>query len=306
MQKTAGIIGGTAVTKQAMTAMDTSFEENPLLEVIDMHVHSGPDVRRRSVNDIELAVKGREAGLRGVVIYNHNFITHDRAYLIRQVVPGIEMFGGIALNYPVGGCNPAAVEMALKFTGNCMKYVKLPSQAAANDLAKQAKEGHTGGLMVIDHSGKVLPEVRKILSMMAKADLLLLTGHISPKEDLAVIKAAKEEGVKKMMITHAMSEITNVSMGDMKKLVGMGAIIEHCSLNYFQKQITIERYAKTIKELGAENCVISSDLGQALNPVPTEGLREFIVLLMKQGISTAEMAFMTKKNPARLLGLELF
>jgi hypothetical protein len=297
-----------AMANKGITLREASFEDNPLAGCIDFHVHAGPDNVRRSVNDIELARKAREAGMRAVVVYNHQFITHDRAYLVRQVVPGIEIFGGIALNYPVGGVNPAAVDMALKFTGGCMKFVKLPTQSAAHNLASKArragKNEDQGGLWIIDGSGNVLPEMRKILRMIAQADIAMLTGHISPKEDLAAVKAAGEEGVRKMVINHAMNETQNVPMDIMKQLVEMGAFIEHCFLNYLQKQVTIESYVEAIRELGAEHTILSSDLGQRMNPVPTEGLREFILLLMKQGITREEIELMTKHNPAQVLGLE--
>jgi len=248
--------------------------------------------------------------MRGVNLYNHHVPTHDRAYIARQVVPGIEVFGGIALNYPIGGINPAAVEMALKFSGDCMKYVKMPSQSAAHKIAHKAleegKKWDGSGLRIYDSSGKVLPEVKKILMMIAKADIAVLTGHISAEEDVALVKAAKEEGVRKIVVTHAMNATQRVPMDLMKQMVKRGAFIEHCFLNYLEKQVTTEQYVKAIKEIGADNTVLSTDLGQGMNPLPTEGLKEFILILMRQGINRAEIDLMTKKNPARLLGLETF
>ena len=287
-----------------------AIEENPLAGCIDFHLHSGPDNVPRLLNDIQVAQKAREMGMRGVNLYNHQVPTHDRAYIARQVVSGIEVFGGVALNYPIGGINPAAVEMALKFSGDCMRYVKMPSQSAAHHIAHKAhekgKKWDGSGLRIYDSSGKILPEVRKILKMIAKADIAVLTGHISPEEDVALVKAAKEEGVRKILVTHAMNATQNVPMDLMKQMVKMGAFIEHCFLNLYQKQVTIEQYAKAIKELGADHTILSTDLGQGLNPVPTEGLKEFILILMKQGINRAEIDLMTKKNPAWLLGLEPF
>ncbi len=285
-------------------------EENPLVGCIDFHLHTGPDNVPRSLNDIQTAQKAREMGMRGVNLYNHHVPTHDRAYIARQVVPEIEIFGGVALNYPIGGINPAAVEIALKFSGDCMRYVKMPSQSAAHNIAHKAHEEEKkwdgSGLRICDNSGKILPEVRKILKMIAKADIAVLTGHISPEEDMVLVKAAQEENVRKIVITHAMNVTQRVPIDLMKQMVGMGAFIEHCFLNLHQRQVTIEQYAKAIKELGADHTVLSTDLGQAVNPLPTEGLKEFILQLIKQGITQTEIDLMTKKNPARLLGLETF
>src|SRR4030042_1671913 len=137
-------------------------EKNPLVDCIDFHLHSGPDSAARSLNDIQVAQKAREMGMRGVNLYNPHVPTHDRAYIARQVVSGIEVFGGVALNYPIGGINPAAVEMALKFSGDCMRYVKMPSKSAAHNIAHKAheegKKWDGSGLRIYDSSGKILPE----------------------------------------------------------------------------------------------------------------------------------------------------
>jgi hypothetical protein len=306
--KVAGIMGGMVVASKSITTMAASFEENPLVGCIDFHIHSGPDNVSRAFNDIQVAQKAKEMGMRGVNLYNHQVPTHDRAYIARQVVPGIEIFGGVPLNYPIGGINPAAVETALKFSGDCLRYVKLPSQSAAHDLEHKAhtegKQWDGKGLRIYDSSGQILPEVTEILKMVAKADICVLTGHISPKEDIAVIKAARALGVRKMVVTHAMSAVQNVPMDIMKQCVEQGAFIEHAFLNYMGKQVTTEGYVKAIKEMGADHTVLSTDLGQGMNPIPTEGLKTFILTLMKAGISRAEIDLMTKKNPAKLLGLE--
>ena len=71
---------------------------SPAAGVIDMHVHPDPDVFGRSLTDIELAMIARRKGMRGIVIKNHVVTTADRAALVMQQVPGIEVWGGIVLN----------------------------------------------------------------------------------------------------------------------------------------------------------------------------------------------------------------
>ena len=311
LKTTAGAIGGLVLSGKAIDGLAAiPYEENPLVGCIDSHVHSGPDIARRSLNDIELARKAKEAGMRAISLFNHQTMTVDRAYIARQMVPGIEVFGGVALNYPTGGINPDNVSTALKFTGDCMRYVKLPSQSAAHDYEEKAhlagKKWDGKGLRIYDSTGKVLPDMIKILKMIAKADIAMLTGHISPDEDVAIVKAAKAEGVRKMVVTHASNATQNVPLDKMKQMADMGAYIEHIALTYYQKARTIEEFVKYIKEVGAERTIISSDLGQGNNPIMTEGLTEFYLLLMKGGVTKAEMDLMTKKNPARLLGLETF
>jgi hypothetical protein len=314
--KAAGVIGTMAVAKQAMGQMPVLIAENPLIGTIDMHVHSAPDVSSRCVHDIELAQKAKEMGMRGIVSKNHEFITNDRAYLTRQVVSGIEVFGGITLNYTVGGINPVAVDTMLKFTGGCGKIVWLPTHDAAHHKAFFAKKPDAGGIRVIDGAGNVIPELRKIMKSVAKADIVLATSHISPRESLAVVKAAKEEGVRKILITHALQSPGEMSLDDMKRCVEMGAFIEHAYLSYLMgpnahlgwmrtwRHVSMEMFAQGIKAVGADHCTLITDLGQYLNPVPADGMKEFILALKNKGITDEQINWMARKNPARLLGLE--
>ena len=58
-----------------------------------------------------------------------------------------------------------------------------------------------------------------------------------------------------------------------------------------------------IKAVGARNCVLSTDLGQAENPIHPMGFKVFIQELMAAAITTDEIDLMARKNPARLLDL---
>lgn len=120
------------------------------------------------------------------------------------------------------------------------------------------------------------------------------------------------------MITHALQDPLFMSLEDMKRCAEMGAFIEHCYLSSLmgpmspapgfrdRKQVTMEAYVQAIKGVGADRCVVSTDLGQTHNPTPVDGMREFIQQLMKRGISQGEINLMTRMNPARLLDLEPF
>ena len=49
---------------------------------------------------------------------------------------------------------------------------------------------------------------------------------------------------------------------------------------------------------------MSSDLGQYLNPIHTDGLKAFILGLREAGLDDQEIDIMCRKNPAKLLDLE--
>ena len=48
--------------------------------VIDMHVHSTPDIRERAYTDIELMEAAVRVGARAVVIKSHHGTTMNRAF----------------------------------------------------------------------------------------------------------------------------------------------------------------------------------------------------------------------------------
>ena len=89
--------------------------------VIDMHVHTNPDLRLRAYDDFEMMEAGIRVGARAIVLKTHQGTTMDRAYLCNrhnEIVHGktnnFTMFGSITLNKVVGGINPKAVDVALK------------------------------------------------------------------------------------------------------------------------------------------------------------------------------------------------
>src|SRR4030081_4099827 len=71
---------------------------SPAIGVIDMHVHSYPDVFGRNMDDIDVAQLAKARGLRGILIKNHISETASRAALVMKGVPGLEVFGGGVLN----------------------------------------------------------------------------------------------------------------------------------------------------------------------------------------------------------------
>src|SRR4029453_12178462 len=77
---------------------------------IDIHVHSNPDKVPRALDGLEAARFAKERGMRAIVLKSHYDPTAGLALLARKQVPGIEVFGGIDLNLPVGGMNVHAVE----------------------------------------------------------------------------------------------------------------------------------------------------------------------------------------------------
>lgn len=279
-------------------------EAQSLSGVVDFHVHCDPDDRPRSIDAIDIAKLARDRGMRALVLKNHYAPTESMAYLVRKVVPGIEVFGGIALNRPVGGINPAAVERMARVKGGWGRVVWMPTFDAENQVRK-SKESRP--FVSVWKDGVPLPEVREVMKVIAAHNLVLATGHSSPEEVLMLIREAKQAGVKSIVVTHAMLLPVGMKTSEMIEATRLGAYIEfvYNALIGPDKSFDISDYARAIRDIGHEHCILSSDLGQAGNPLHPDGLEAFFALLRGQGFSVKEIDQMAKVNPAKLLGLSL-
>ena len=262
---------------------------SPAQGAIDFHVHSEPDVFGRSMDDIDVAVLAARKGMRGLVLKNHVTMTADRAVLVMKIVPGIEVFGGIVLNNSVGGINPAAVEWMHRMSGGRGKVVWLPTFDSDKHIKTLVDPKASG--IVVAPNGIVTPQVEEVLKIIARENLVLATGHIHAYEVLAVVKRAKELGVKNILITHALTNIPGLSMEQARQAAQLGAYIEYC-------------YLQSMAGPDAQHVVLSTDLGQHANMTHPDGMEDMITGLLKEGVSQADIDLMVKKNPARLLGLE--
>lgn len=266
---------------------------------IDFHAHAAPDGTPRKVDVLELAMAAKAAGMRAIVIKNHYEPTASLAYVVREVVPGIEVFGGISLDLTVGGVNPAAVEWMTKVEGGYGKVVWLPTY---DSQAQVELSGEQRPFAPVTRDGKILPEVLAVIALAAQHDLVLETGHSAPEESLLIIAEAIRQGVEHVLVTHAMaSPGGSMTLAQMREAARLGALLELVHSPLTDEQLGKE--ADAIEQLGAAAFVLSSDLGQPPNPLHTDGLLAMYEGLMAHGVSAADIDVMARKNPARLLGL---
>ena len=279
-----------------------SFAQN-LEGAVDIHVHCDPDVVPRSIDAIGLAKLAHARGMRALVYKNHFELTASWAYLAREVVPGIELFGGIVLNRTVGGINPAAVEHMAKVKGGLGRVVWMPTFDSENQV-RYSREDRP--FVAVSKDGRLLPAVTEVLKLVARYHLIFETGHCSPAECLLLIREAKKEGVEQIVVTHAMLPPVKMNVEQMKQAAALGAYLEFVYNGVIgpNKANDIQDYGAALRSVGPEHCILASDLGQAANPLPPDGFEAFLRALRQQDFSEAEINQMAKVNPAKVLGLE--
>ena len=289
----------------ALSAAALGGQEAPtasLQGTIDIHVHGYPDSRPRALDGVEAARNARDRGMRAIVLKNHYEFTSGLAYIVRKQVPGIEVFGGVDLNLPVGGINPHAVEYMAQTSGGWGRMVWMPTFDAENAV-RFAKENRPS--VSVSRNGELLPPVKEVIGLIAKHGLILATGHSSAAEGLMLVREGRRQGVKQMVVTHAMNPPIQMTVSQMQEAAKLGALIEFVggSLATPDAPARMDRFADAIKKVGAEFCILASDLGQQGNALPTDGFAAFLAAMRARGLTEQQVDRMAKQNPARLLGL---
>lgn len=300
--------------------------ENSIISgAYDLHIHTAPDYEARKLDDVEMAQRIISSGMSGYVIKSHASSTTDRAYLVNKMFPECKAVASITLNQFQGGLNPLAVDIAALLGAKIVWFPTTDSTLSfeRHEADPDRRTGYSGILRqlgdrniscfpvrILDGNNKVLPEVRDVLDVICKHDLILGTGHLSTSEVFALVKAAREQGVRKIIITHVSSYRPGIndkqSLRDVevqRELLKYNVYIEHCSLPVFLGRIPIEKVAAQIKEVGPDRIVLSSDLGRIKNPYPDAGFLEYCNKLLENGISESDVRKMIVHNPAALLDL---
>jgi Family of unknown function (DUF6282) len=305
----------------AQTAVATIRVTDAAWEAIeggyDLQVHVAPDVIERRIDDLDLAKEFLAHKLKGFVLKSHYAPTYERAKVVTKACPGITAFGAITLNHSVGGLNPVALEIAGR-SGN--KIVWMPTVDAENETAgrtdgptdklpfwaKIQRELSATGiapppLTVLGPDGRVNEAARRCLELIRQHDMILATGHLSKKEIHRLVKTAKEMGLQRVVVTHAEFPSQNMTASEQAEVAGMGAMIEHCFTTMYTNKAPWEAYFDSVRRVGPERVVLSTDLGQTINPPVAEGFAMFAQKMLDAGFGKAEVRRMCVTNPTALI-----
>ncbi len=271
-----------------------------LRNAIDIHIHSAPDIFERNVTAESAAVEASEAGMAAIVVKSHSTDTAARA-LTASRVTGFPVFGGVALNYPVGGINHHAVIETARQGG---KIVWMPTIGARHfrKLAHGAPmlasviPPDEPGLTVLS-GDKLTPAALRVLEAVATADLALASGHLAPEETIVLFEAAREFGIERLIVTHPHVSFVEMSLNHMKYLAGLGAYIELID------EESIADRAEVIRSVGVSHCLISTDGGKVSEPTPVRRLQRTLEGFANEGFSSEDIHHMAGEVPRYLLGL---
>jgi hypothetical protein len=211
---------------------------------------------------------------------------------------------------------PLAVETALRLGA---RVVWLPTFTAANQVRRVREAGTTSdnlkalgrvegdGVEVLAADGTPLPAVLECLDLIAAHGATLATGHVGPREILALVPEATRRGVPNVIVTHPEHSVVGLSVEQQLELA------EHPGVWFERVAVvtlaTSEAYpldgiAENIRTVGASSTILATDLGQATNPDPVDGLRAYIDGLRERGFGQDDIELMVCANPARALAMD--
>ena len=289
-----------------------------LIGAVDLHCHSGPAAMPRILDHHEELLDAAAAGFRAVLYKDHFYPGMAHAIILEKLFPelGVKLFSGVALNNASGGINPHAVDHAIKLNG---KIVWMPTLSAKNHLDESArgkaknfpktskKMLDAEPLTALDANGNVTDATKKVIDLIAEANIILAGGHLHVTEQHKLFDEAKRRGVKKMMVNHP-TYIVDFKDEDIRQLAGLGVKMEHSICMFVEgksKKFSPNDLAHLIDIAGVENTILSSDLGLLHSQRPVDGFRSITQILLDLQVSNADIRQLIGNNAVAMLDLPI-
>jgi hypothetical protein len=289
--------------------------EELLVGAIDLHCHSGPAAMPRILDHHDAMMDCAAAGFRALVYKDHFYPGMAHAMLLEKLFPdtGVQLFSGVVLNNAVGGINPHAVDHAAKLGA---KIVWMPTLSAENHIRQASGQAKTFPktaqkmldpipLSALDANGKIKDDTKKVLDLIAEADIILAGGHLPVSELHLVFDEARRRGVKKMLVNHP-TYLIGCSDDDIRNLVALGVYMEHSICMFVEgrsKKYGPDKLAHLIRTAGVDRTVLSSDLGLVGSPRPVDGYRAVVEILLDLQMTEGDIRKLIGSNASALLNL---
>lgn len=273
---------------------------------IDMHIHVAPDSEwDRRLNTLETAQYAQQGHMRAFVAKSFFYPTTTEALIATQMTEGVTAFGSVTIGYGTTGGLEHAADTILNHAKIGCKVIWFPAFDA--EYCRKGL-GREGGICILNKDGNLRQEALDVLSVAKKYQMVVCKGHMSFPETKALFTAAAKMGIDKLVTTHPLADSWGVFTPEqVQELSGLGAYTELVLGNLMPRLGSIDPsdYVDQVRAIGADHMIMSTDWAQCMDPTPAEGMRFFIGTMLQFGCSDEEVEWMVKKNPAKLLDLEL-
>lgn len=255
------------------------YEDYPLNNFSDIHIHTSPDIKPRLQTDIEAVFSAKKEKMHSIVLKSHHEPTSGRAIIASEATK-FPVFGGVVLNNSIGGLNPAAVEASAEIGGRFVWFPTVSYSSMEMDWVK----------------------IEEILHIVAENDMVIGTGHMKPADIFNLIDRAKSLGIWRIIVNHPLTGVVGATIDEQVEMANY-AYLEHCFVACMKMHDNLDPkiIGDSIKEIGAKRCLMATDFGQIHNPLPVNGLKMFISTMFEYGVSLDEISLMCGVNPQKLI-----
>ncbi len=319
--------------KHPLGYADPKDEDYCMEGAVELHAHGSPAAWQSEgrANFFDTALACSEAKYKAIVFKDQDCPSYSMAGTVQRALDfraeemakrgeeftPCKVFGSITLDKADGGLNVAGVQKALMYDGFC-KEVFLPCQDSALQQALFGDD--TKGIYVSDLKGTLVPEMVKILDMIAeyndnsKGDTIALaTCHVFNEEKYDISKYVHDRGMKVPIVhDHITQEMTQLTTEEALQLIDLGTYVEICAnstvpwtsmMNWIVAwDYNINMTKELLKARGPEHICLITDSGLS-GYTETEGMRMLIRGLLKNGVAVEDIKYMAGAAPASALGL---
>ncbi|HEY2637191.1 MAG TPA: DUF6282 family protein [Solirubrobacteraceae bacterium] len=282
----------------------------------DPHIHVAPDVVSRKISDVQLAHRFLELGMAGFGLKSHYNSTAERARVVAEAVPGIDVIGAITLNRAVGGLNPTAVEIAAREGARIVWFPTVSSENEQHEVLAADPEGkvpvwvrfelelRAAGIVPepvpVVADGGLVEAAHAVLEVIARHRMVLATGHLSRDEIFVLVDGAAAAGVETIVVTHPEFPSQRITPEDQVALADKGALMERAFTTPYTGKCSWEQVFEATRAVGAERTVWATDLGQNFNPPVEDGMALMADQFLGAGFTDDEVIAMAVHNTRRL------
>ena len=291
-----------------------------MLGAVDGHVHACPHINDRCLDVFQAVRDAATAGMQAIGLMDNFANSSGMAALANRELGhlGVHVFGGLIMEPPAGGISADAVQIALNYgygSTDGARFISFPTHHTQHTarLEGRAPEYIEQCFSVPVH-GTPSDEIINILDLVAAADVVLNTGHLSATEAIRLVTLARERGVNRVLVP-----ANHFDKATIKAICSLGAYVEfsfffvshatQAGLTHVDDEkhtvpsVQPNHMASLIHSAPENQVILSGDCGVFLLPPPIEGLREFLLLLCSCGIAKVSLQRMVRENPQELFGL---
>lgn len=275
--------------------------------MFDVHVHAAPDVIDRIGYDDQICAQYAADGFSGFVLKGHQESTVGRAKALSRA-SGLDVVGGIALNRPAGGINPASVAATLHSGGRVIWFptADAHTQETAglprlSDLQPRLGRAALSTPPVLAADEQQLNDIGLVLDLIADFDAVLCTGHLSADECRWLFDQAQNRGITRFLLTHPSYTVPGMSVAEIAELAGRGAYVELTAYQLWHQPDMTEALLAEVARAAGDRLILASDAGQPNSPQPPRALRELIERLASQGLDHSWLRASASDNPRKLV-----